>query len=107
MHPSFQSLQQFIPFLSELSFPSLWGLLRFLEGLANDVINSQVSKNSFKDHLKKLVVEVASNPGDHSLLSVVSQFAFVVFGKQLVCFLFCSESGKEKMLWFLVVEREL
>ena len=74
MHPSFHRLKQFIPFLPSLSFPSLWGLLRLLEGITSDVKENQVSPHSFQTHLKKLLVEVASVPSDHSLLPVLASF---------------------------------
>lgn len=84
MHPTFHNIQQFIPYLPVLSYPSLWGLLRLLEGITSDVSKNQVSKPSFRDHLKKLVVEVASKPSDHSLLPVIAQFLFSVSNKHLI-----------------------
>ena len=84
MHPTFHNIQQFIPYLPVLSYPSLWGLLRLLEGITSDVSKNQVSKPSFRDHLKKLVIEVASKPSDHPLLPVIAQFLFSVSNKHLI-----------------------
>ena len=84
MHPAFHNIQQFIPYLPILSYPSLWGILRLLEGITSVVSKNQVSKPSFRDHLKKLVIEVASQPSDHSLLPVIAQFLFPVSNKHFI-----------------------
>ena len=82
MHPSFAKIQVLKPMIPQLSFVTIWGILKMIDGMTYDVKMDQVSEQTVRNGVKTLLVEVESQPNDYSILSFIRSLIFLVFKKQ-------------------------